>query len=134
MTGIARFWIYIKKGVSFFMHELSIAQSIVDTIVSNVPEDQLHNVRTVSLKVGSSSGIVPDSLEFGFTAITAETPLRLARLQIEIVPFVIHCHDCGRDLENETGSAVCSSCGGIDTTIVSGNEMLFSEIELEEAV
>ncbi|MCX6139177.1 MAG: hydrogenase maturation nickel metallochaperone HypA [Ignavibacteriales bacterium] len=114
------------------MHELSIAQSILDIIVSNVPEDQLHYVRTVSLKVGKSSGIVPESLEFCFMAITAETNLCQARLNIEKIPFVIHCHTCGLEQENEVGSALCASCGSVDTTILSGTEMQFSEIELDE--
>lgn len=116
------------------MHELSIAQNIIEIVMSNVPKDQLKDVRTISLRIGASSGIVADSLEFGFTAITAETSLRSARLNIEKVPFVIRCHSCGIEQENEEGSAVCASCGGIDTTIVSGTEMQFSEIELEEAV
>lgn len=116
------------------MHELSIAQSILDIVMSNVPNDQLKDVRTISLKIGASSGIVADSLEFGFAAITAETPLSSACLRIEKVPFVIRCHSCGLEQENEAGFAVCASCGGIDTTIISGTEMQFSEIELDEVV
>jgi hydrogenase nickel incorporation protein HypA/HybF len=114
------------------MHELSIAQNIVDIITQHVPEPELPGVRTVRLRIGLVAGIVADSLEFSFGVITAGTPLAQAALAIESVPFTVHCNACGRESQNEQGVLRCSFCGSSDTTVVTGTEMQVTSIELED--
>ncbi len=114
------------------MHELSIAESIVDIIHQYVEPEKLPLVRAVSVKVGSLSGVVPDSLEFGFTAITAGTPLADARLELHLVPFVLKCGTCNAVAELAPGVALCPECGSLNTTAVSGTELNVTEIELYE--
>ena len=65
------------------MHELSIAQSILEIIQQHISESDWERVEAVRLKIGAFAGVVPDSLEFSFQAITAETSLNHARLEIE---------------------------------------------------
>ena len=48
------------------MHELSVAQNIVEIIQQHIPESELERVIAVRLKIGAAAGIVPDSLEFSF--------------------------------------------------------------------
>jgi hydrogenase nickel incorporation protein HypA/HybF len=114
------------------MHELSVAQNIVEIIQQHVPESEWERVAAVRLKIGACAGIVPDSLEFSFQALTADSCLGRAKLEIETIPFRIHCHACGTTVENEAGFAVCSQCGSMDTKILSGSEMDITEIELSE--
>ncbi len=114
------------------MHELSVADSIVDIIKQNVGKEQLSRVRSVFLKVGTFSGIVPDSLEFAYQAITASTDLEHSALVIERIPFVVHCKTCNKESGGEEGISLCSLCGGIDTTIISGKELQIKEIELDD--
>ena len=59
------------------MHELSVAQGILDLVQHYVPEGQAPDVRAVTVRVGALSGIVADSLEFCFSAIVAGTSQRL---------------------------------------------------------
>ena len=113
------------------MHELSIAQNIVDIIRQSVPKPELEDVRIVRLKVGTFSGVVADSLEFCFTAISTETPLSKARLEIQRIPFTVHCNSCGATVANDVGYVVCQECGGTETEVVSGRELQVTEIELE---
>ena len=70
------------------MHELSIAQSIVEIIQQHISESDWERVEAVRLKIGAFAGVVPDSLEFSFQAITAESSLNHARLEIESFHFV----------------------------------------------
>ena len=114
------------------MHELSIAQGIVDIIEQHVPAPDLPNVRTVRLKIGVVAGIVPDSLEFSFGVITAETPLSRAALAVETIPFTVKCRKCGAESLNEQGIILCSQCGSSNTTIIAGTELQIAEIELED--
>jgi hydrogenase nickel incorporation protein HypA/HybF len=113
------------------MHELSVAQSIVDIVKHSVPADELADVRIVRLKLGTFSGVVADSLDFCFMAISSETPLAKARLEIEHIPFVVRCNSCTKSFENDIGFVVCPECGGIETTVLSGRELQVTEIELE---
>jgi Zn finger protein HypA/HybF involved in hydrogenase expression len=48
------------------MHELGVAQSILDIVRQYVPEDQERAVRAVKIRIGEMAGIVADSLEFAF--------------------------------------------------------------------
>jgi hydrogenase nickel incorporation protein HypA/HybF len=114
------------------MHELSIAQGIVDIVNQYVPASDLSSVKTVRLKVGAVAGVVVDSLEFSFGVITAETPLAGASLAVDMIPFTVTCRQCGTESVNEHGVIVCSQCGSSDTRIVAGTEMQVAEIELED--
>jgi len=114
------------------MHELSIAQSIVDIVLQYLPKEDGVTVRNVTLRLGEMAGVVPDSLEFCFSAITEGTRLKGAVLQIEHVPLTAHCNACGRDGEIEPTLFRCSWCGGTSLTILSGRELQVREIEVDE--
>lgn len=112
------------------MHELSIAQSIVDLVQANLPATDTNLVKSVKVKVGQLSGVVPDSLDFCFGAITHGTSLQGATLDIDNVPFVLKCKTCNTSFESEAGIVLCPQCGGTDTEVLSGTELQVIEIEL----
>lgn len=113
------------------MHELSIAQNIVDIVRQSVSQAELAEVRVVRVKLGRFSGVVADSLDFCFSAIAAETALANAHLEFEHIPFRVKCHQCKKMFENDIGFVVCPECGGGNTAVLSGRELQVSEIELE---
>jgi hydrogenase nickel incorporation protein HypA/HybF len=112
------------------MHELSIAQNIVEIIQEYVPSNGLPLVKNVKLKIGELAGVVPDSLEFCFDAITEQTPMRNAVLVVERVPFVVECRKCGMASTNDVGTFFCAVCGSDETRMISGNELLVTAIEV----
>jgi hydrogenase nickel incorporation protein HypA/HybF len=114
------------------MHELSIARSIVEIVEQYVSPNDCRAVREVKVKVGGMAGVVPDSLEFCFSAITADTFLQNAKLRIEQIPFTIKCETCGDVAASAMGFVVCPRCGSADTTVVGGTELQVTEIELAE--
>jgi hydrogenase nickel incorporation protein HypA/HybF len=114
------------------MHELSVAQSIVDIVLQHLPKEDHVAVKSVGLRLGEMAGIVPDSLEFCFSAITQGTPLEGATLAIEHVPLRAHCNDCGVDGNIEPTLFACPTCGGRSLVILSGREMQVKDIEVEE--
>jgi hydrogenase nickel incorporation protein HypA/HybF len=114
------------------MHELSIAQSIVDIVLQHLPKEEGMSVRSVRLTLGAMAGVVPESLEFCFGAITEGTPLQGAVLNIENVPLRALCNACGRDGEIEPTLFVCAQCGATSLEILSGREMQVRDIEVEE--
>lgn len=114
------------------MHELSIAYSVVDIIRQAVGSPELPQVRSVRVSVGECSGVVVDSLEFSYMAITADTELKGSRLAVERIPFVIECRSCKAQSRTDMGTVVCPSCGATDTRVVSGTELQVLDIELAE--
>jgi hydrogenase nickel incorporation protein HypA/HybF len=114
------------------MHELSIAQGIVEIVQANLPVADAISVKSVKIRIGRLSGVVPDSLEFCFTAITQETSLQGAALDIEHVPFILKCRSCDMSFESEEGIVLCPACGGTDAEVVSGTELHVVEIELDD--
>jgi|WetSurMetagenome_2_1015567.scaffolds.fasta_scaffold44978_2 hydrogenase nickel incorporation protein HypA/HybF len=116
------------------MHELSIAQNIIEIIQQHVPEPKWKQVAAVRVKIGAVAGIVPDSLKFSFQAITAESALCHTRLITEYVPFRIHCHTCKATTENEEGFAMCGECESTDIQVLSGTELNVVELELDETI
>ena len=112
------------------MHELSIAQGIVDIIRQYVPEEQTADVRLVKIRVGPLAGVVPDSLDFCFGAIVNDTPLSTARLDIEEVQLQSQCGGCGEVFTVEGAYFLCPRCGSSDVKVISGTELQVVEIEL----
>jgi hydrogenase nickel incorporation protein HypA/HybF len=114
------------------VHELSIAQSILSIVESYVPESERDLVRSVKVRVGTQAGIVVDSLTFSFEAITVETPLAGAKLDVEVIPFTIRCRACGTTSHPDNGFLLCPACGSGDTEVTEGTDMRVVELELDE--
>jgi hydrogenase nickel incorporation protein HypA/HybF len=114
------------------MHELGIAQNILEIVQQSVPEDRAAAVRSIRIRVGQLSGVVPDSLDFCFSVIVGETGMRQASLAIEHVPTVSKCRDCGHSFSVEDFLFCCPACSSASVEVVSGRELEVLEIELEE--
>ena len=113
------------------MHEVGIARSVIDAAIEAVPEGGILSGITVTL--GPMSGVVADSLQFGFEVASKGTPAEGADLQIVEVPLVIHCDACDADHEiTDVAVLRCPTCEGA-VTVVSGNETLVTSVRYAEA-
>src|SRR5207253_10710589 len=103
------------------MHELSIAQSIVEVVEARAAEYNAVRVKGVRLKIGEASGVVTDSLTFCFEMLASLEPtLAGAQLLIDIVPHRAHCHHCARSSATQTSSATAHPSKN-------GSDKIFSE-------
>lgn len=114
------------------MHELSIAQNIIDSIYDTVGEERLPYVFAVNVDIGAASGVVADSLLFAFDAIKEDAHLSSAGLQTTIIPFIVQCNECGKSSENDAGLMICCECGSTDVAVISGTELVLKQIELKD--
>jgi len=114
------------------MHELAIAQNILEIVEQSVPEQQAAAVRRVRIRVGRLSGVVPDSLDFCFRVILSETKMRQAGLAIEQVPTISRCKDCLHQFQFEDWAFTCPTCKSANLELISGKELEIVEIELTE--
>lgn len=114
------------------MHELSIAENILDIVRQYVPENEYRLLRSIRVRVGTQAGVVADSLLFSFEAITHDTPMQAAKLIIESVPYSINCRSCQSASNPEEGTMICPACGSLDTVVTGGTELQVLDLELEE--
>ncbi len=116
------------------MHELSIAESIVEITKKNLPANGGGNVINVKVRIGELVGVVPEALDFCYSAITAGTSLDGSKLRIEKTSIVAHCDDCGADSKVEGFLFKCPVCDGINLKVISGNELQVVEIEVDDRI
>jgi hydrogenase nickel incorporation protein HypA/HybF len=113
------------------MHELSIAEGVVDVAVRHA---RGRRVTAVELKVGHLRQVVPSALEFAFELVAQGTPVEGARLVLEQVPAKVACRACSAEGEVGDFPLACPDCGGLDVEVVGGEELLVDSLELEEAL
>ena len=64
------------------MHELAIAESLVDRVVERTVG---RRVVAVTVRIGDAAGVVADALAFSFDVVTVDTPIAGARLVVDEV-------------------------------------------------
>ena len=116
------------------MHELSVAKHIVDIVSEHLEPGEVCRVKRIHVQVGTFSTIVPDLLKSGFEAAVSETSMNRASLIIHPVPLSIQCNNCGYTREIEPVDFACPECGSTDVEILSGTELVISNIEIEEPI
>ncbi|TSA12712.1 MAG: hydrogenase maturation nickel metallochaperone HypA [Deltaproteobacteria bacterium] len=114
------------------MHELSIAQGILDIIQNEAEKNAIERVSAVRLKLGKLTAVEPSSLSFCFELITKGTLAEGARLEIETVPITGRCAQCGREFTLEDPFCNCPVCQGLKIDILTGREFYISEIETDD--
>lgn len=108
------------------MHELSITQSVVDTVTERAGDAQ---VAAVHLRIGKLSGVVPDAVRFCFELIADGTPLSGARLEIDEPVGRASCRGCGQDFVLHDLILLCP-CGSADVSISDGQQLAVTSVEV----
>lgn len=114
------------------MHEMSIAESIVEIIRETLGESENRRLVSVTVEVGELTAVVPESLEFCFNAIIETTPYRGAKIHIRNVPLTGRCQECGEEFHIEKYAFVCPKCGSTRIQVLGGQELKVSELEVDE--
>ena len=114
------------------MHELSIAQEIIDIVKSHVTDEDRVKVRRVEIKVGELQSVLVESLKFCFSGIRELDNLDNAELFVEQAPITVYCEDCGLESQLVNKHFICNKCNSIRVVMRGGNELQIVAIELED--
>ncbi len=120
------------KNKSNGLHELSIAENIIEIIRENLTSTV--SVKSVKVRIGELANVVPDSLVFCFSAITKGTRLEATKLEIESTRLMGRCENCGTESAVEDFLFKCVNCGSNNLKIVSGNELQVVEMEVDDEI
>ena len=110
------------------MHELSIAQAILEIATRNAGESR---VTAVCVRVGHLRQVVPPALEFAFELLAQGTPAEGAVLELEQVPAAVACRRCGQEAQLEGFPLACPGCGAVEVDVIRGEELLVESLELD---
>jgi len=114
------------------MHEASIALSILDIAEAECRKAGLGRVRSVEVRVGSASGVLPSALVLAFDIAKADTLAAGATLVIREIPLGGLCAGCGeRFSAGEQFILSCPLCGSGDFRLDCGRELDVASIEAE---
>lgn len=114
------------------MHELSLAQGIIDIAVSEARKHDAAGVKTIKLRLGEFTGVAREALEFSFEVAKRGTAAESAALEIETVELKTLCRRCGIvGRPTEDFCLTCSRCGD-PVEILAGREMQVEYVELVE--
>lgn len=107
------------------MHELSLIQGLLETVVKSAAREGIKTVHTVRLVVGEIYGALPEALDFAFGVLSQDTVCCGAVLEVEVRELRYVCNLC----DSEVVAHVCSSCGSRDKHISQGNEIYLDYYE-----
>jgi hydrogenase nickel incorporation protein HypA/HybF len=113
------------------MHEMSIAQSLIDVLRDEMLKHDAKTLRSVRLNLGQMTAIVPDALSFCFQVITDGTEMEGARLIMETIPLMGYCSECEEEFEIKDYAFVCPSCDSTKINTIGGQDLSIVEIEVD---
>ena len=122
-----------SKLIASIMHELSIANSLLDAIRTEAAGRPGARFVKIGVRVGELSGVSPDSLSFCFDSLVRGTDLDPLVLEIESCPRRQRCFECNRIFKVADYELACPDCGAQGTQFVSGDELEMVYLEVEEA-
>ncbi len=119
---------HLGDGYRRRMHELSICTSLAAIVTDHADG---RSVRRVHLDVGHLRQVVPDTLRYSWEMVATAPPLAGSELEINHIPAVLRCRDCGAETTIEVPVFRCP-CGSVATDVISGQELLVRSLELAD--
>ncbi len=113
------------------MHELSIAESILEAVRKELSSRPGARPTRVGLRIGELAAVDVDSLSFCFEAVLKGTEWEGVQLDARICPQRRICNVCGHEFAVIEYNASCPACKSCNTTLSSGDELDFDYLEVE---
>jgi hydrogenase nickel incorporation protein HypA/HybF len=113
------------------MHEVSIAQSLLDIAIEGCKKDGYSRIESIKVKIGKASGVMPDALLFAFDAAKIDTIAEKANLIIDEIPVSGVCTSCNNIFSADDQYVIaCPHCGKLSLRIDTGRELNIYEMEV----
>ena len=111
------------------MHELALCDAMLKMVRQVVEEEALEGVNSITVEVGSISGVVPRFIEDCWEAVIDGTEFENVQIKVETLIGIAKCLDCGKEFEGDLNDLRCPDCRGTKLTPLTGREMTIKEIE-----
>lgn len=113
------------------MHELSIAQSIVELAEQQLQKHGAVSAEELELEIGSFAGVDWNALEFALESAVKGSGLENARMVRRTISGEGLCSDCETRFPVENFLSACPACGSYAVKIVRGKELRIKSIVIK---
>lgn len=113
------------------MHELSLAEGVLQIIEEHSARHGFQCVSAVFLEIGELAGVEIDALRFAFDAVARGTIAEGARLEIDAVAGQGWCLQCADTVALSRLYDACPRCGGYQIQVTAGTEMRVRELAVD---
>jgi len=110
------------------MHELSLAQSIVELAEQEARNHHATSIEELELEIGALAGIDNDALDFALESAIKGSLLEDARIVRQIIEGEGRCCDCENLFLVENLLSPCPVCSSYAVKIVKGKELRIKSI------
>lgn len=113
------------------MHEMSLADGVLELIEDVAREQGFSRVTAVFLEIGQLAAVEREALAFCFDAVTRGSIAEGARLEMLEVAGSGWCMQCAQTVPMQALHDACPCCGGYRLRATGGTEMRVKELEVE---
>ena len=112
------------------MHELSIAQSIVDLAENVAVTEKADRIQSINIEIGALSGVVLDALEFAMEITVKNTKLENASINYFRKEGKAICSECNFQFKTDNLLALCPKCKRANFKIIDGKQLRIKSLTL----
>ena len=113
------------------MHELGVVFHVIDQLQELAEENKVKHINSVTLQIGTVTGIVPVYLEDCWNwAVSKHENMIDCKLKIEMIEAITHCEDCNQNYNTIIYGKTCPHCQSENTYLIQGNEFMIKEMEV----
>lgn len=111
------------------MHELSLAEDVLEIVESAAQKEHLSNIAKVTLSIGKLSCVEPTALSWALESTFTNTIANGATIEINETAAQVQCDHCQHKYAAEDLFHPCPRCNKFGFTVLSGNDMLVTALE-----
>ena len=112
------------------MHERSLVQRLLQQVQQIVSEDGGGQVSEVRVQVGDLSGVEPLLFQAAFEEMVSDVFSSECLLDLEIVPVMAVCNDCGQQFEIVDFQFRCPVCQTGAVQVIQGDQVKLISIKV----
>jgi hydrogenase nickel incorporation protein HypA/HybF len=120
-----------KQVQGNFMHEMSLAENVLQIIEESARTQNFRRVRSVVLEIGRLAAVESDAMRFCFDAVVSGSIAEGARLEIIETPGEGRCMACGMAVAMQEPYGLCPECGSPRLQVLGGDRMRVVNLEVE---
>lgn len=113
------------------MHELPVAQNILEIGLKHAREANAHKITKIHLVIGQFSSIIDDSILFYWDLISKGTLAEGSVITFKRIPAQFECLDCHATVDWDQIQGECPHCHSARLKLLTGTEFFIESIEVE---
>ena len=112
------------------MHEMSLAEGILQLVEETARRERATQVKTIVVEIGQLSCVAPEALKFCFDSVSRGSMAEGAKLEIIDIAGSAYCSHCAAHVPMFERYDACPNCGKHPLQAINGTEMRVREIEI----